>query len=62
MALFTTICRGMVIPDLFESLYPNKPEVNEFTNVEESLNSKNTLVDAPEVLISLVLEDDVAAE
>lgn len=60
--MFTTICLGIVVPDLFESLYPNKPDVNEFTKVEESLNSTNTFVDAPDVLISLVLEEEVAAE
>lgn len=62
MALFTTICRGMVVPDLFESLYPNKPEVNEFTKVEESLNSTNTFADAPDVLITLVFDEEVVAE
>lgn len=60
--MFTTICLGIVVPDLFESLYPNKPDVNELTKVEESLNSTNTFVDAPDVLISLVLEEEVAAE
>ena len=52
----------MVVPDLFESLYPNKPEVNEFTKVEESLNSTNTFADAPDVLITLVLDEEVVAE